>query len=65
MRNRETESLPTVERKLQQYVSFATSGQAGPLGVIPRVLVTVPTAVPHDSGAACDREFAAAGRENC
>jgi hypothetical protein len=42
--DRATESLPTLERKLQQYVRFAASGQAGPLGVTPRVLLTVPTA---------------------
>jgi hypothetical protein len=42
--DRATESLPTLERKLRQYVSFAGSGQLGPLGVMPRVLLTVPTA---------------------
>jgi hypothetical protein len=42
--DRATESLPTLERKLRQYVAFATSGQVGPLGVTPRVLFAVPTA---------------------
>jgi hypothetical protein len=42
--DRATESLPTVERKLRQYLAFATSGQVGPLSVTPRVLLTVPTA---------------------
>jgi hypothetical protein len=42
--DRATESLPTLERKLRQYLAFTTSGDAGPLGVTPRVLLTVPTA---------------------
>lgn len=41
--DRATESLPTVERKLRQYVTFAASGQAGPLGITPLVLITAPT----------------------
>jgi Replication-relaxation len=41
--DRATESLPTVERKLRQYVLFAQSGQVGPLGMTPRVLLTVPS----------------------
>jgi hypothetical protein len=40
--DRGTESLPTIERKLQGYIDFTRSGRPGPLGVIPRVLVTVP-----------------------
>jgi hypothetical protein len=43
--DRATESLPTLERKLRHYVAFADSGQVGPLGVTPRVLLTVPSAV--------------------
>jgi hypothetical protein len=39
-----TESMQTLDRKLRRYLSFATSGQVGPLGVTPRVLLTVPTA---------------------
>jgi hypothetical protein len=42
--DRATESLPTLERKLRQYLAFAASGQVGPLGITPRVLLTVPTA---------------------
>lgn len=37
-----TESLPTLKRKLLGYVDFAATGQVGPYGVTPRVLVTVP-----------------------
>lgn len=37
-----TESLPTLRRKLLAYVDFAHTGQVGPDGVTPRVLVTVP-----------------------
>lgn len=40
--DRATESLPTLRRKLLGYVDFALSGQPGPDGVVPRVLVTVP-----------------------
>jgi hypothetical protein len=42
--DRGTESLPTIERKLRGYIEFTRSGRPGPLGVIPRVLVTVPDA---------------------
>jgi hypothetical protein len=42
--DRATESLPTLDRKLAQYVAFAANGQPGPLGVTPRVLLTVPNA---------------------
>lgn len=38
-----TEHLPTIRRKLLAYVDFAASGGLGPGGVLPRVLVTVPT----------------------
>ncbi|MER6284456.1 replication-relaxation family protein [Streptomyces sviceus] len=41
--DRATESLPTLRRKLNAYVDFARTGQQGPGGVVPRVLVTVPT----------------------
>lgn len=41
--DRDTESLPTLRRKLLGYVDFALSGQLGPGDVVPRVLVTVPT----------------------
>jgi hypothetical protein len=41
--DRATESLPTVERKLRLYEMFASSGQDGPLGMTPRVLLTVPS----------------------
>lgn len=43
--DRATESLPTLRRKLLMYVEFARLGQNGPGGIIPRVLVTVPTQV--------------------
>jgi hypothetical protein len=42
--DRATESLPTLERKLAHYVTFAANGPPGPLGVTPRVLLTVPDA---------------------
>jgi hypothetical protein len=41
--DRGTESLPTVRRKLLAYVEFANAHESGPGGVVPRVLVTVPT----------------------
>ena len=41
--DRATESVPTVLRQLDIYAAFANSGQPGPDGVIPRVVVTVPT----------------------
>jgi hypothetical protein len=37
-----TEHLPTIRRKLLAYVDFAAGG-LGPGGILPRVLVTVPT----------------------
>jgi hypothetical protein len=42
--DRATESLPTVSRKLRSYVDVAVAAISGPLGVVPQVLVTVPTA---------------------
>lgn len=39
-----TEHLPTLKRKLMTYVDFWQSGQLGPDGIMPRVLVTVPDA---------------------
>jgi hypothetical protein len=42
--DRATESLPTIRRKLGAYVSFWRSGQLGPGGIMPRVLLTVPDA---------------------
>lgn len=38
-----TESVPTLRRKLVAYLDFFEGGQDGPRGVMPRVLVTVPT----------------------
>ena len=38
-----TESLPTVRAKLLAYLDFVERGQAGPDGVVPRVLIGVPT----------------------
>lgn len=40
--DRARESLPTLRRQLLAYIDFAQSGQEGPNGVTPRVLVTVP-----------------------
>lgn len=40
--DRGTESLPTVRRKLAAYLQAYRSRDAGPSGVLPRVLVTVP-----------------------
>jgi Replication-relaxation len=40
--DRATESIPTLRRKLLAYVEFARTGQGGPDGIMPRVLVTVP-----------------------
>ena len=40
--DRATESIPTLRRKLLTYVEVARSGRAGPDGITPRVLVTVP-----------------------
>jgi hypothetical protein len=38
-----TESLPTIRKKLTAYLDFVRRGQRGPQGVVPRVLVSVPT----------------------
>jgi hypothetical protein len=38
-----TESLPTIARKLRAYRDFAARGQLGPDGVVPRVVIGVPT----------------------
>jgi hypothetical protein len=40
--DRATESRPTLMRKLRSYVDFAVSGEPGPKGVVPQVLLTVP-----------------------
>jgi hypothetical protein len=40
--DRDTESLPTLRRKLLSYVQAAAAGAVAPLGVMPQVLVTVP-----------------------
>lgn len=40
--DRATESLPTLQRKLQRYLGLAAAGDAGPRGILPTVLVTVP-----------------------
>jgi hypothetical protein len=42
--DRGTESLPTLSRKLRAYVDFAVSGNRGPSGLVPTVLLTVPSA---------------------
>lgn len=39
-----TESLPTISRKLRAYLDFVERGQLGPDGVVPRVVIGVPTA---------------------
>lgn len=39
--DRGTESLPTLRRKLTEYLRIVGSGDLGPLGVVPRVMVTV------------------------
>lgn len=41
--DQDTESRPTLRRKLLAYVEFLRRGQRGPDDVVPRVLVTVPT----------------------
>ena len=38
-----TESLPTLKRKFLTYLDYVARGQLGPSGVIPRVLVSVPS----------------------
>jgi hypothetical protein len=41
--DRATESLPSLKSKLQKYAAFVRRGVPGPFGVIPRLLVTVPS----------------------
>lgn len=48
--DRATESLPTLRRKLLTYVDFANAGTAGPAGLVPQVLVTVPTVARQTDG---------------
>lgn len=38
-----TESLPTIQRKLLAYLDFVRRGQLGPDGVVPRVIIGVPS----------------------
>lgn len=38
-----TESLPTIRAKLLAYLDFVQRGQLGPDGIVPRVLIGVPT----------------------
>lgn len=38
-----TQSLPTIRRKLTAYLDFVRRGLIGPGGVVPRVLISVPT----------------------
>ena len=40
--DRGSESLPTIKRKLSDYLDFMARGQLGPRDVMPRVVVTVP-----------------------
>jgi hypothetical protein len=42
-----TESLPTIRTKLLAYLDFVARGQLGPDGVVPRVLIGVPSAKRH------------------
>jgi hypothetical protein len=39
-----TETLPRLKKKLQNYLDFHRRGGIGPAGVLPRVLITTPTA---------------------
>ncbi|MGH3696697.1 MAG: replication-relaxation family protein [Pseudonocardiaceae bacterium] len=39
-----TETLPRLKKKLASYLDFARRGGIGPAGVLPRVLLTTPTA---------------------
>jgi len=38
-----TEHVPVIRKKLLTYINYASCGGLGPAGVLPRVLVTVPT----------------------
>jgi hypothetical protein len=42
--DRATESLPALARELRRYLDLASSGGSGPLGVLPYVVITVPSA---------------------
>ena len=44
-----TEAVPTLRGKFLAYTDFANRGQLGPSGVVPRVLVTVPTEYRHQT----------------
>jgi hypothetical protein len=46
-------SVPTVRRKLRAYVDFAARGQAGPDGVMPRVVITMPDEQRRSAVAEC------------
>jgi hypothetical protein len=61
--DRGTESLPTLRRKLQSYVEVALSGDTGPDGVLPRVVVTVETAERLHAVAALLRSLPAPGEQ--
>jgi hypothetical protein len=39
-----TETLPRIKKKLLSYLDFAHQGGTGPTGVLPRILITTPTA---------------------
>ncbi|SPX87804.1 replication-relaxation family protein [Mycobacteroides abscessus] len=41
--DRGTESVPTVRRQLERYLDAVAAGDSGARGVLPRVMVTVPT----------------------
>jgi hypothetical protein len=45
----QTESLPTIRRKLVTYLDFLGRSQVGPDGVMPRIMITVPTAARRGS----------------
>lgn len=51
--DRATESVTTLRNKLLVYLDFASTGQIGPDGVIPRVLVVVS----HDKPAVIEKRF--------
>jgi len=44
-----TEAVPTLRGKFLAYTDFANQGQLGPGGVVPRVLVTVPSEYRHQT----------------
>jgi hypothetical protein len=44
-----TEAVPTLRGKFLAYTDFWRRGQLGPAGIVPRVLVTVPTQDRHDT----------------